>query len=189
MCHLTLVCIWCSQTNLVPSSLSTNAFLSSFQTSLPRNAFHALRHLSTLDVSNNTIVEIGSAFTDMPELKYLDLSYNHLPIVKRGAFRNLPSLVGLRLDYNSIIGLEEESFTDLLSLETLILTKNGISAIRRGTFRNLPSLEKLKLDENHMTIKYWVNENESLQKELEEARTNSRQLERAGDYSVGLGLL
>jgi len=114
-----------------------------FQTSLPRNAFHALRHLSTLDVSNNTIVEIGSAFTDMPELKYLDLSYNHLPIVKRGAFRNLPSLVGLRLDYNSIISLEEESFTDLLSLETLILTKNGIAAIRRGTFRNLPSLEKL----------------------------------------------
>jgi Leucine-rich repeat (LRR) protein len=56
-------------------------------------------------VSNNTIVEIGSAFTDMPELKYLDLSYNHLPMIKKGAFRNLPSLVGLRLDYNSIIEL------------------------------------------------------------------------------------
>ena len=36
---------------------------------------------------------------------------------------------------------------------------------------------KLKLDENHMTIKYWVSENESLQKELEEARTNNLQLE------------
>jgi Leucine-rich repeat (LRR) protein len=118
------------------------------QTSLPRNAFHALRHLSTLDVSNNTIVEVGNAFTDMPDLKYLDLSYNHLPIVKKGSFRNLPSLVGLRLDFNSIIDLEEDSFTDLQSLETLILTKNGISVVRRGTFRNLPSLEKLRLDDN-----------------------------------------
>jgi Leucine-rich repeat (LRR) protein len=72
----------------------------------------------------------------MPELKYLDLSGNHLPIVKKGSFRNLPSLVGLRLDYNSIIEMEEESFTDLLSLETLILTKNGISVVRRGTFRS-----------------------------------------------------
>ena len=40
----------------------------------------------------------------MPQLKYLDLSYNHLPTVKKGTFKDLPSLVGLRLDYNSIIG-------------------------------------------------------------------------------------
>ena len=34
-----------------------------------------------------------------------------------------------------------------------------------------------KLDEKHMTIKYWVDENEGLQKELEEARTTHLQLE------------
>ena len=28
----------------------------------------------------------------MPQLKYLDISYNHLPIVKKGAFKDLPSL-------------------------------------------------------------------------------------------------
>ena len=40
----------------------------------------------------------------MPQLKYLDLSYNHLPTIKKGTFKDLPALVGLRLDYNSIIG-------------------------------------------------------------------------------------
>ena len=29
----------------------------------------------------------GTAFTSMPQLKYLDISYNHLPIVKKGAFK------------------------------------------------------------------------------------------------------
>jgi len=69
-------------------------------------------------VSNNTIVEIGSAFTDMPELKYLDLSYNHLPMIKKGGFRNLPSLVGLRLDYNSIIELVPISKTLFITTTT-----------------------------------------------------------------------
>ena len=72
----------------------------------PRNAFHSLRKLSTLDISNNTIVDIDGAFVDMPELKYLDLSHNHLPEVREGAFRGLPSLVALQLDHNSIVKLE-----------------------------------------------------------------------------------
>ncbi len=66
--------------------------------------------MSTLDVSNNTIVEIGRAFVDMPELKYLDLSHNHLPIVKEGAFRALPELISLHLDHNSITELQSDSF-------------------------------------------------------------------------------
>ena len=44
-------------TNLMKLNLSDN-----YITSLPRKAFHALEKLSTLDVSNNTIVEIGNVF-------------------------------------------------------------------------------------------------------------------------------
>ena len=44
-------------TNLMKLNLSDN-----YITSLPRKAFHALEKLSTLDVSNNTIVEIGMDF-------------------------------------------------------------------------------------------------------------------------------
>ena len=44
-------------TNLMKLNLSDN-----YITSLPRKAFHALEKLSTLDVSNNTIVEIGMNF-------------------------------------------------------------------------------------------------------------------------------
>jgi len=40
--------------NLMKLNLSDN-----YITSLPRNAFHSLEKLSTLDVSNNTIVEVG----------------------------------------------------------------------------------------------------------------------------------
>ncbi len=93
---------------------------------MPRNAFHSLRRLSTLDVSNNTIVEIGRAFVDMPELRYLDLSHNHLPAVREGAFKSLPRLISLRLDHNSVVELQSDAFQDLDSLESIALTKNGI---------------------------------------------------------------
>ena len=38
-------------------------------TTLPFTAFRSLTRLSTLDISNNTIVDIGEAFVDMPEIK------------------------------------------------------------------------------------------------------------------------
>ena len=66
--------------------------------------------LSTLDISNNTIVDIGEAFVDMPELKFLDLSYNHLPSIKTGAFRRMPKLLALHLDHNSIISVAPDAF-------------------------------------------------------------------------------
>ena len=144
-------------------------------TSLPRNAFHSLRRLSTLDVSNNTIVEIGRAFVDMPELRYLDLSHNHLPAVREGAFKSLPRLISLRLDHNSVVELQSDAFQDLDSLESIALTKNGIPVrpnnsdylnfptnsmpylffswqeVKRETFRDLPSLEVIRLDDNLIT--------------------------------------
>ena len=49
--------------NLMKLNLSDN-----YITSLPRNAFHALSKLSTLDVSNNTIVEIGKIFLELNSL-------------------------------------------------------------------------------------------------------------------------
>ena len=39
------------------------------------------------------------------------------------------------------------------------------------------AMRSAKLDEKHMTIKYWVDENEGFQEELEEARTTRLQLE------------
>ena len=79
----------------------------------------------------------------------IDLKWEYLlRLTNLQSFKDLPSLVGLRLDYNSIIDLQSEAFQDLWNLETIILTKNGISKIRTDTFRNLPSLEKLKLDDN-----------------------------------------
>ena len=52
-------------TNLMKLNLSDN-----YITSLPRKAFHALEKLSTLDVSNNTIVEIGMNFENFPTCHY-----------------------------------------------------------------------------------------------------------------------
>ena len=51
-------------TNLMKLNLSDN-----YITTLPFTAFRSLTRLSTLDISNNTIVDIGEAFVDMPEIK------------------------------------------------------------------------------------------------------------------------
>ena len=51
-------------TNLMKLNLSDN-----YITTLPFTAFRSLNRLSTLDISNNTIVDIGEAFVDMPEIK------------------------------------------------------------------------------------------------------------------------
>jgi len=117
-------------------------------TTLPFTAFRSLNRLSTLDISNNTIVDIGEAFVDMPEIKFLDLSYNHLPSIRTGSFKKMPKLLSLHLDHNSVIKIEPDAFQELWDLEKLHLTKNGISNIRTDTFRTLPSLEKLYLDDN-----------------------------------------
>ncbi len=127
------------------------------------------RSLSTLDVSNNTIVDVGSAFVDMPELKYLDLSHNHLPVVKEGAFKALPELISLHLDHNSVTEIQAGAFQvceheyiegprvirlclqDLQSLEKLALGRNGVSKIERSSFVSLPSLSELWLDDNLIT--------------------------------------
>ena len=55
-------------TNLMKLNLSDN-----YITSLPRKAFHALEKLSTLDVSNNTIVEIGMDFENFLYVRMLPL--------------------------------------------------------------------------------------------------------------------
>ena len=75
----------------------------------------------------------------LTSLKYIDLSYNHLTQIGEGSFARgqLPSLVGIRLDHNSIVEVRSGSFHGLRNLETIIMNKNGIRNIKSGTIAGL----------------------------------------------------
>ena len=71
----------------------------------------------------------------------------------------------------------QELFDLVADLDCALIRERGLQGVLAASEEEQSTM-KLKLDEHHVTIKYWVNVNESLQKELEEARTNTFSLRR-----------
>jgi Leucine-rich repeat (LRR) protein len=61
-------------------------------------------------------------------------------VVRRGTFRNLPSLEKLRLDDNLVERLDDRSFTDLYSLKELHLDHNLLEEVSERAFDRVPSI-------------------------------------------------
>nr|XP_020019957.1 slit homolog 3 protein [Castor canadensis] len=95
-------------------------------TAVPRE-LSALRHLTLIDLSNNSIsVLTNYTFSNMSHLSTLILSYNRLRCIPIHAFNGLPSLRVLTLHGNDISSVPEGSFNDLTSLSHLALGTNPL---------------------------------------------------------------
>ncbi|KAL1441633.1 hypothetical protein MTO96_008592 [Rhipicephalus appendiculatus] len=118
-------------------------------TSIPANAFSALKKLKRLDLSNNQIRFLPAGpLAALRELQFLNLAYNSLTDVKIGALNKLVDLQELTLKSNFIKDMNTMAFLNLTRLRTLDLSYNRLSGIRTSTFDQLPSLRKLKLNNN-----------------------------------------
>lgn len=117
---------------------------------LSSSDFNAYHDLGELILHHNGIeVLIPRKFNQLRNLYKLDLSYNQIHSVKRGAFANLRRVTQLLLESNpELVNIEPEAFLGLSSLQMLNISSSRILALRKNTFDGLTSLRYLLLRSN-----------------------------------------
>uniref|UniRef100_A0A3B4DDX3 LRRCT domain-containing protein n=1 Tax=Pygocentrus nattereri TaxID=42514 RepID=A0A3B4DDX3_PYGNA len=127
-----------------------------------QNCFNGMENISTLELTNNGIMELGShAFSELRVLRRLDLSENRLVLIHPEAF----SIPGSPLQQLILSGslYNSTSVTDLItalrwgalsSLLELDLSGNRLVLLPPGSFSPLPSLRDLSLANNSLVAVY-----------------------------------
>ncbi|XP_058244120.1 toll-like receptor 21 [Hemibagrus wyckioides] len=91
-----------------------------------------------------------NSFSGLPNLRFLQLSNNHIKDIKKDAFSNLHDLRMLNLSINDIVYLDSSIFQDLQTLRTLFLNGNRLTNISSDLFSSLSELETLDLSTNQL---------------------------------------
>uniref|UniRef100_A0A8C8BZ01 Ig-like domain-containing protein n=1 Tax=Oncorhynchus tshawytscha TaxID=74940 RepID=A0A8C8BZ01_ONCTS len=134
-----------------------------------------LQRLETLDLSNNSIVDIKADSFPVLPLKNLIMNNNRVSTLEMGCFVNLsstlqvlrlnrnrlstipakifqlPNLQHLELNRNRVRRVEGLTFHGLHALRSLKIQRNGISRLMDGAFWGLSNMEVLQLDYNNLT--------------------------------------
>uniref|UniRef100_A0A8D0GFM1 TIR domain-containing protein n=1 Tax=Sphenodon punctatus TaxID=8508 RepID=A0A8D0GFM1_SPHPU len=119
--------------------------------------FNGLEDVACLNLSSNNIGQAfnGTEFISLPNLKYLDLSFNKFDFTSYSAFKELPNLEVLDLSYNkhcfTMAGFACQLLfiENLPNLKMLNLSWNEISALTVFELRS-DSLQKLDFKGNHL---------------------------------------
>ncbi|XP_037317824.2 leucine-rich repeat-containing G-protein coupled receptor 5-like [Pungitius pungitius] len=106
--------------------------------------------LESLTITGARITSLpGSLCEQLPNLHFLDLSYNHIQTLP--SFSGCQSLQTIDLHHNEIEELEENTFQVLMSLRSLDLSWNRLSSVKPTSFSALPALTKLDLSSNQLS--------------------------------------
>uniref|UniRef100_A0A3P9KHR6 Leucine rich repeat containing 32 n=2 Tax=Oryzias latipes TaxID=8090 RepID=A0A3P9KHR6_ORYLA len=112
--------------------------------------FHTGFHRLNLHANKIHFIQPG-LFKDMPDLRVLDLSRNHLSVfaVSKVNVGPLYALKSLDLSGNGFYtGMSDSFLADSPSLESVSLSDNSITKVTQDTFRGLLSLKKINLHNN-----------------------------------------
>ena len=117
------------------------------------HAFAELRYLENLSVTGTWIEVIKSkAFSNLVNLKHIDLSLNCLTHIDSALFSQLTCLETLNLSSNKLTLIEPKSFKGLVKLEKLDLANNQLCSIDADLFADLVGLVKLNLRYNKIQV-------------------------------------
>ncbi|XP_028652924.1 amphoterin-induced protein 1 [Erpetoichthys calabaricus] len=110
-------------------------------------------YTAVLDLSYNSITRLRAEWTvnKLEKLKTLLLNHNGMTFISTEAFSNVPNVRYLDLSSNKLHILEECFFQDLQHLEVLLLYDNIIAQIDRSAFEGLNKLQKLYLSRNKVS--------------------------------------
>ena len=157
-------------TNLTVLRIDNNAL-----TTLDTSVFHQLKSLQYLYLSGNHLSSIDGGVAILSSLRFIDLSFNNLTVVRRELFRNSPLLTYIEFKYNSISNIESGAFANMTSfvaigaatndliyinpckwidgvakIMTLALAYNNISSVEG--LECLPYLQVFNLFDNELSI-------------------------------------
>ncbi|KAM3930047.1 toll-like receptor 5 [Leptodactylus fuscus] len=113
-------------------------------------------NIISLILNENDIAEVNStSFPPLLDLLSLQLNSQRTRklIVRKDSFKNLPNLNYLDLSYNVMLVLDQDAFTGLSRLEGLVLYYNQLngSFLENNYFKDLTNLEFLDLSFNSLT--------------------------------------
>lgn len=125
-------------------------------------SFHGLDKLTILILNKNKLTSVPKNLPSTLINLYLD--DNQLKGVPNMAFKNLAYLQELRLRYNSILTMEQDSFFGLVTLNKLSLYDNNIATLPGKVFDPLVRLISLDLEKNNLaSVQYTKDRFASLQ--------------------------
>lgn len=126
--------------------------------SLDRNSLHSIlfiasfNSLTDLSIAYNNLINITSnLFTNMQQLKKLNLRGNNIALIDKDAFTNLKSLEKLDLAENRLTTLPVSWMNTLTKLRYLNLKSNLFSSINNMYINVYSNLNNLFLGDNNIT--------------------------------------
>ena len=121
-------------------------------TAISPGDFSGLDNLETLWLrSDESLVLQGDVFSELVNLRRLDLHQSGLTVLPPGVFSGLGSLEELWLSSNRLTVLPPGLFSGLANLRRLFLGHNGLISLQPTVFSGLPNLERLHLDSNQLS--------------------------------------
>ncbi|XP_023229969.1 uncharacterized protein LOC111630150, partial [Centruroides sculpturatus] len=111
---------------------------------------HNLTHFSAYRCSLSSLEE--DVFSDLINLKYVDLAYNHIEHLPPNLLRNSKQLTEFYCWNNKISTLPTGIFHGLSELRELDLGINRLENLPEDVFQNLSSLQRLDLSVNRLTF-------------------------------------
>ncbi|XP_068132698.1 amphoterin-induced protein 2 [Hyperolius riggenbachi] len=117
---------------------------------VPRTIFKFIRRL---DLSYNKIGFLDPDWFPVlfDKLHTFLLNHNAISSISTGSFSTIPNLRYLDLSFNNLRTLSNPVFQELKMLEVLLLYKNQLTHIDSGAFGGLHKLQKLYLGYNELT--------------------------------------
>ncbi|KAL0274052.1 UNVERIFIED_CONTAM: hypothetical protein PYX00_006576 [Menopon gallinae] len=99
--------------------------------------------IQRLDLKNNRIKTVDSAFQFYGELQYVDLANNHLFNISENAFRGLTRLRNLGLADNRLGAIPTRQLAVMTRLEELSVGQNEFQTLEANAFQGLTNLRRL----------------------------------------------
>ncbi|XP_077543478.1 uncharacterized protein LOC144155739 isoform X2 [Haemaphysalis longicornis] len=113
-----------------------------------RNALKGLVKLRGLFLQGNELLSLNGSLRHLPEIRFLDASFNAIQSLERGEFENNGRLTSIELMENNISNLRG-AFIGADEMKSLNLRKNQVQVLRRSDFPlRMPAKPTLTLAEN-----------------------------------------
>lgn len=110
----------------------------------------AFDRILSLTLTDNGLDTVPGLFSNLTNLRTLDLSQNAIESIEEDPFRTLHTLEVLNLSANALAKINPAGFSGLNSLKCLDLSRNNLTVLGDEVLVPLSTLQHLNLSNNHL---------------------------------------